>query len=344
MRYFRDRSRISFTQSRVRRAEHPKTAKIKIINSLEIRFLMRTKKRKFFDGEPQHIYQRTIGGFNIFYDPEDFLVFYTVFSSSAGKFNVNVLQLCLMYDHIHVLLEAGNRKEMSDFVCHYTSVFVKESNRASGRKGPLFEKAYGSASKRGDKKLRTTIAYIFNNPVEKGLCRRAEEYRWNFLAYAASPNPFSGGGGRGGPSRQLRKLMKEVELCCENGWYLKYRQIGRMFGMLDEAEKELLADHIVTTYSQFDYQKVIASFGTYGSMLVAVDSFTGSEYDVKETYYPHSDTVYAELAEYVRTAEGCECARAVTVLPMEKKLTLWQNLRRNTYATDLQIKKFLHIF
>ena len=46
---------------------------------------MRCKKRKFYTGEPQHIYQRTIDGFNIFYDIEDFLVFYTVFSISAKK-------------------------------------------------------------------------------------------------------------------------------------------------------------------------------------------------------------------------------------------------------------------
>ena len=39
---------------------------------------MAYRKRKFAPGECMHIYQRTINGYNIFYDLEDFIVFYTI--------------------------------------------------------------------------------------------------------------------------------------------------------------------------------------------------------------------------------------------------------------------------
>lgn len=305
---------------------------------------MKYRRRKFFEGEPQHIYQRTIGGFNIFYDMEDFLVFYTVFSTSAEKFPVNILELCMMIDHVHSLIEVPDRRVMSDFVCHYTSVFVREQNRSSGRKGPLFEKAYGNAPKNGDKKIRSAIAYLFNNPVEKDLCVRAEDYRWNFLAYAMSDNPFSGpSSSRKGVSKSLRKAMKEVELARSNGWYLKYSQIRRIFRRLSDPEKEMFADFVVVKFSPFDYKRLIRYFGSYESMLLAVNSVTGSEYDVRETYYPHSDTAYAEISEYLYEVEGYRHVRNVTLLPAESKVALAKRIQNNTDASLMQIRKFLHI-
>ena len=38
------------------------------------------KKRKFVEGEINHTYQRTISGGNIFYEVEDYLVYYTIYT------------------------------------------------------------------------------------------------------------------------------------------------------------------------------------------------------------------------------------------------------------------------
>ena len=303
---------------------------------------MRCKHRKFFSNEPQHIYQRTINGFNIFYDIEDFLVFYTIFSLSAKKYNVTVYQLCLMRDHVHSFIDVEHKKIMSDFICHHTSTFVREYNRSIGRRGALFEKAYGNAPKRGDKKIRTTIPYIFNNPVEKHLCLRAEDYRWNFLAYAASDTPFSKQQNLMDSSKALRRAFKEVRLCYEQGWYLNYRRIRRMFKGLSDKDKDRLTDYIIVTYSPLDYDYLISFYGDFETMLQAVNSVTGSEYDIKETYYSHSDTIYDDFTAYVK-AEGHETVRSVIMLPIEDKLALARKLQDSTGAPVLQICKFLHI-
>ena len=125
-----------------------------------------------------------MNGYNIFYDLEDYLVFYTVFASVSRKYDLKVAGLCLMIDHLHCLVQSDTETEVSRFVSHYTSVFVKLYNEEVGRKGELFEKSFGRAWKRGSKKVRTAIAYLLNNPVEKSVCRRVEEYRWNFISYA----------------------------------------------------------------------------------------------------------------------------------------------------------------
>ena len=144
---------------------------------------MKYKKRRFVPGECMHVYQRAVKGFNIFYDQEDYLVFYTIFATVARQYNVTVMELCIMIDHIHILLSSMSLDVISRFVMHYTSMFVREYNSDVGRKGPLFHKSFGSAPKRGSKSIRSTIVYIGNNPVEKNLCTSPELYFWNFLEF-----------------------------------------------------------------------------------------------------------------------------------------------------------------
>ena len=73
-----------------------------------------------------------MNGYNIFYDLEDYLVFYTVFASVSRKYDLKVTGLCLMVDHLHVLVQSDIESVVSRFVSHYTSVFVNFITRMSG--------------------------------------------------------------------------------------------------------------------------------------------------------------------------------------------------------------------
>ena len=59
------------------------------------------KARRYKEGACNHIYQRTIDRFNIFYDIADYLVYYTIVSIAVQKYEVSILALCLMIDHTH---------------------------------------------------------------------------------------------------------------------------------------------------------------------------------------------------------------------------------------------------
>ena len=153
--------------------------------------IMRGHKRKLPADTFQHIYIRSINQFVIFYSMEDRLVYYTVFAVMTKRYRVTVLALALMFDHIHHLIKTISRELYSKFIGVTTSTFVMAYNRDSGRKGPLFHKAYGNSAKRRDKDVRNCIAYNYNNSVEKLLFNRAEQDRWNLLAYIDNPHPFS---------------------------------------------------------------------------------------------------------------------------------------------------------
>jgi REP element-mobilizing transposase RayT len=304
---------------------------------------MKYKKRKFTPRECMHIYQRTINGFNIFYDREDALVFYTIFSVLAKFYNVRVLALCLMVDHVHSLLSSDVLSNISAFVRHYTSLFVSEYNQSIGRHGPLFHKSFGSAPKVGGKKVRSTVVYIGNSPVEKALCSKAEEYRWNFLAYLENENPFSTYKPTSLFSMKLRRAFAEAKGAHGRNRYLTYGQVIRMFDGLAEDESELLTHYIIRLYLPVDKDMLMSYYASYSDMLNAMCSTAGGEYDIREVFNPGPDVIYEKMESYVHGELHVSPTRRVIAMPMEAKLEIAGLLSGKFAASGYELSKFLHL-
>ena len=304
---------------------------------------MKYKKRKFTPRECLHIYQRTTSGFNIFYDREDALVFYTIYSVLAKFYNVKVLALCLMVDHVHSLLSSETLNGVSDFIRHYTSLFVSEYNQSIGRHGALFHKSFGSAPKVGAKKVRSTIVYVGNNPVEKALCSKAEEYRWNFLAYLEDENPFSTHKSSSRFSMKLRRAYTEVKGTHARNRYLTYSQIRRAFEGLSESESELLTDYIIRLYLPIDKDMLMSYYASCYDMLNAMHSTSGGEYDIREIFNPGSDKIYEQMVNYVHDELHIFPTRKVIALTTEAKLEIAAILSNRFAASKHEVSKFLHL-
>ena len=302
------------------------------------------RRRRFVYGECNHIYQRTLKGYNIFYDREDYLVFYMIFSTSAKKFKVRILKMCLMVDHIHILLEADSCKEMADFVRYYTSVFVREYNDSIGREGQMMYKSFGSAPKKGEKKTRSAIVYIGNNPVEKKMCTNAEDYRWNFIAYLDNKNPFS----KAIPIRDCRRILrfaiKEARAEAESNRYMNYSKLRWYMNRLNETEKEIFTDYIISLFLPIDIESLMCYYSDIAQMVEAMKASAGSDYDIREKITPHSDLVYDRMIEVVSRETGVIPVRKVVVLPVEQKVELARKIQCAIPTAELyQICKFLHL-
>ena len=301
------------------------------------------RKRRFINNECNHIYQRTVNGFLIFYDREDYLVSYMILSVMARKYNVTLLKICFMIDHIHLLIDAPSREIMAAFMRDYSSVLIHEYNISIGRSGQMLHKSYGSAPKKGDKKTRSTIIYIGNNPVEKKLCIRAEDYRWNFLKYFVDDCPFSVRISLSESSRPLRRCIKIVKSTSRSNVYLNYTILRDMFGTLSESEQEYLTDYIIMSYFPFDKDILLSYYEDWNQMIEAMHSTAGSEHDIKEVFSYGSDQIYYEMVRYIKDEKMICPVRSVTVLPFEQKMILFNELRIHTGATPYEIKKFLHM-
>ena len=268
------------------------------------------RRRKFLSGSPNHIYQRSQNGSVIFYSLEDCLVYFTVFCTCAKRYGVTVLGLCEMYDHIHQLVEAPDLPTLSGF-------------------------------ERMVKKIRTSIAYLYNNPVERNIHQEAIKWRWNFLAYAFSDHPFSEKLSRRVASTKMRKNLKEIEGCCSRGSYLRYPQLHRMFDGLSPEEKNQLIDFIVITYNVIEYDRLSSYYGSPEKMLLAINSNTGSEYDIREERHHNPDTSYGQMMNYVVRYDYVTRAKDVILLPIKEKNVLMRILVRDTMADEWQALKFL---
>lgn len=274
---------------------------------------------------------------------EDRLVYYTIFSVMARNYKITVLALALMFDHIHYLINAIGRKVYAKFIGTTTSTFVKAFNRDSGRKGPLFWKAYGNAPKRRDKDVRTCLAYNYNNSVEKKLFARAEQDRWNLLAYIDNPHPFSEPIDKKKASKKLLLSMDAADRYHKRNEYLDYPVVRKLFDGLDEVEHEQLLDYIISLYLPLDRDKLLEYYKSYEDMIIAINANTGSEYDINEFFDPESHQDFARMLEITRNSSFAADPRSIILAPLTQKRQIAETLMRMTGGSLNHVKRFLHI-
>lgn len=304
---------------------------------------MKGGNRKFRNDAVQHIYQISNDFGVIFYDDIDRLVFFTISSVYAQKYGIVVLAMDLMFTHFHESVRSINKKQMNKYMQDKTSVFARLYNVAYDRKGSLFRHSYGSTSKISDKDIRTNLAYVSNNAVEKKLYSRAEEDRWSFLAYFHNSHPFSQGIDRHSISPRLRMAMKKVDEMQSLNKYLGYGLLWTMFKRLNDKEKEELTDYIVSKYMFIDFEEAIRYFGSYGTMLTALYSNTGNEYKIKEKKDGKSDVPYRQMVTLCRSNRLIGPGMSPFRLPEDKKMDLINEILSSTDADKEKIGKFLHM-
>lgn len=299
------------------------------------------KGRRVKEGILNHCYQRTIGGAVLFYSYADYLVYFTSYCILARKHGVVVLGVCQMPDHLHDSVLARDKKQLAAFKRDQNAWFARQQNEFFKVEGPLFWHPFGSAMKTDEKKIRTNLIYVGNNPVERHLVEKAEDYRWNYVAYANSEHPFSRKLVLRKRSPAMKAAMKEVRAQHAMDSPLNYAMVNRLFKPLDVDETQQLIDYIIGTYNVVDYKSALEFFGgDYKRFLTALHSTTGSEHDIKEKRTGRSDLYYDQMTTLLLREYGLGDIHEF--IRMDKK-QLYRFLRGKTAATDKQIQKYLRM-
>jgi len=92
----------------------------------------------------------------------------------------------VMPDHVHLLLmplrdENGWPFPLVDILQYMKSVTARQINRLLGKSGPLWEEESFDHVLRSDESLKEKCEYMRQNPVEAGLVRVPEDYRWLWI-------------------------------------------------------------------------------------------------------------------------------------------------------------------
>jgi len=257
---------------------------------------------------------------------------------------IPVLALAIMFDHLHSLGVFSHRQQMADFVRNHLSFFAMAYNQDIGRKGNLFEKAYGNAPKWTLKKIRSTIIYIGNNHVEKGLCERAEEYRWSLVAYLGNDHPYSERIHLKKASARLRRNLKAVDAFVRQNTVIPYPVLRKYYQGLSAKEYEQFTDYLISKYNPIDKELVLSFFeGSYETFLLALHSTTGSDYDIKESYDIPSHQPYVNLLELCARSSFRENPKAIQTVSSEIKGTIATKMESIADASKYEIGKFLDL-
>lgn len=288
-----------------------------------------------------HIYQNTPNGELLFYTRSDFLAFFTLVCTTARRFGIKIIGICPMYDHVHLLVEADSRQRVAAFVASYSRQYARFLNITINSSGQVFNHSFGCALKTGDKAIRTACSYLYNNPGEKGLCQRAEDYRWTFLAYAVSRHPFSGYLAIRSSSRPMRRALKVIDFYRSMEHPLIQPLLERLFKGLMEEEKEQLTDYIIAQYNCIDYETLMSFYGDYETLCLAFASNQGKEYDIKEVFEPGTHLIYPEISSILVGKLGFSSVKDIFKLSPAAQTELYHQLIYRTHASERQIRKYL---
>lgn len=305
------------------------------------------KKRLFDAFAIEHIYQRPAGRGVLFYSDVDFIQFVTIVSVFAKKHGITIVGICIMPDHFHLLTIADSLKESYSFIQDSTAWHASDFNKYCGWKGRLWTKSYGKALKVGDKVKRTAIAYVNNNGVERHLSLKSEEYRWNLLSYYASDHPFSEPLVRNTASSYLKKAQAIVRRYHDRNLPLDIYLLEKQKESLSEKEWKQLSDYILVLYNVIDYQSAIRYYGSFETMLLAINSNTGSEYELREERNSYSDKAYDDITDYLRKTGRFHGAsqnpRTILRLSISERMLLADEMIDKRIGPSYQILKYLHL-
>jgi len=150
--------------------------------------LFRARYKLRMPGLVSHITQRAAGKESLFLQDDNYLFMLGLLKESAEKFNLCYYALCLMPNHIHVLVKPKG-KNLSDAMRSIFSRYAAGFNRKYERRGHLFGGPYRQSVCLDDTYLLSASVYIHLNPVRAGLVEDASEYRWSSSALYCQDNP-----------------------------------------------------------------------------------------------------------------------------------------------------------
>lgn len=150
---------------------------------------MPRRPRAEFEAAIHHVFARGNRKEAIFLDDVDRHSYLALLRRAVTKHRWRCLSYCLMENHVHLLVET--REPNLGRGMHFLhGRYAQTFNARHERVGHLFQGRYGSTTVASDAQLLQTARYIARNPLEAGLCRRAEEYAWGSHAVVREAPPW----------------------------------------------------------------------------------------------------------------------------------------------------------
>jgi putative transposase len=128
-----------------------------------------------------HVLNRGNGRMQIFRKPADFGAFIKILSQARQNVaNIDVLGLCLMPNHWHLVLRPHRPVELAKFMRWVCTAHVRRHHaHYHSSPGHLYQGRYKSFPVQDDHHLLTLLRYVEANALRAGLCKSAGGWPWS---------------------------------------------------------------------------------------------------------------------------------------------------------------------
>ena len=123
------------------------------------------------------------------FSPPSFDLFLTVLHEARTTFPITLYNHCLMTNHVHLLFKVGCDDTLSKAMQWLSTSFVRRFNKATGRKGHLWEGRFRSTLVEQETAFLRSMAYVDLNPVRAGMVSDPADYPWNAHAALRAEDP-----------------------------------------------------------------------------------------------------------------------------------------------------------
>lgn len=104
-----------------------------------------------------------------------------VLESAKQRFTFELSNLCIMDNHIHLMVRPTHGSSLSRIMQWILSVFALRYNRLFGLQGHVWYDRFKSIVIGSLRQFIATFHYILDNPVQAGLATTRREYRYGPL-------------------------------------------------------------------------------------------------------------------------------------------------------------------
>ncbi len=138
--------------------------------------------RVVLPGFPHHVVQRGVREMDVFRRDEDREAYLDALRTSGAKYGLSFWAWCLMTNHVHLVAVPETQQSLAKGVGEAHRRYSRMVNKHDGVKGHLFQERFYSYPIQADDHLLAVVSYVLRNPIEAGLAKSAEQYRWSSAA------------------------------------------------------------------------------------------------------------------------------------------------------------------
>jgi len=125
-----------------------------------------------------HVFPRGNNKERIFWDDGDFRSLLAILAKTLARHELRLYSYCLMPNHFHLVVRVPHAN-LSPAMKYLNGGYSRRTNVRYGRVRHLFQNRFEAVRVRDDSHLLTVLRYVVLNPVDAGLCRRPEDWRWS---------------------------------------------------------------------------------------------------------------------------------------------------------------------